>query len=199
MTRYRVAVIGASLGGTAVLKELMKGMKKGFEIPVVVVLHRSETFGDNENMIDLFKEYTPLSVKEAYDKEPIQKKCMYFAPSGYHLMVSGDCFHLSTEEKVSSARPSIDVLFESAARSWGTAVLAITLTSSSEDGVSGAGLIMKNGGKVLVQERLECRCGFLSESVLKNVSGAKEMKLRAIVDYLNKQVYFSEQGGGEDA
>jgi two-component system chemotaxis response regulator CheB len=92
-----------------------------------------------------------MLVVEADDKQPIERGHVYVAPPDYHLLVEGRAFALSTDERVQYARPSIDVLFESAADSFGDSVIGIVLTGSNTDGARGLAAIKDAGGVAIVQ------------------------------------------------
>jgi two-component system chemotaxis response regulator CheB len=91
-------------------------------------------------------------VVEVSDKESIQPGRIFLAPANYHLLVETNYFSLSTDEPVLYARPSIDVLFESAADVFGDKVIGVVLTGSNEDGARGALKIQQRGGRVIVQD-----------------------------------------------
>jgi two-component system chemotaxis response regulator CheB len=94
-----------------------------------------------------------LTVIEPDDKAPLLPGIVYVAPGNYHMLVerSGDCIALSTEPAVRFARPSIDVLFESVASSFGSRAIGVVLTGASDDGARGAQAIKRAGGRVIVQ------------------------------------------------
>ena len=111
---YQAIVIGTSYGGLEALKLILPRLHKGFPLPVIIVLH----IGDhsNDTFINLMNSVCVLDVKEAEGNEPIHAGVIYFAPPNYHLMVENNfTFSLSIAEKINFSRPSIDVLFESAA------------------------------------------------------------------------------------
>ena len=106
-------VMGASLGGLKAVQTLLSGLPPSFPLPIVLALHRHKE-GDDLLRHSL-QRHTALRVIEVMDKEPIQPAHVYLGPPDYHLLVEQDCFSLSADEPVQFARPSIDVLFESAA------------------------------------------------------------------------------------
>jgi len=146
----KAVVIGASYGGMEAIKTILKKLPHDFGIPVMVVLH----IGNNN--IDTFLSHlnnkTGFNVKEAEEKEPVKPGTVYFAPPNYHLQVE-DCFSLSlsTDEKVNFSRPSIDVLFETAAWAFKKELLGILLTGSNNDGAEGMRLIKQFGGTCIVE------------------------------------------------
>ena len=100
----------------------------------------------------LFAARCELPVHEPEDKEPIAAGIWFAAPD-YHLLVEADrTFSLSIDEPVKFSRPSIDVLFESAARVYGPDLLGVVLTGANDDGAAGSEMIRKLGGAVAVQD-----------------------------------------------
>ncbi len=92
-------------------------------------------------------------MREADDKELIKGSTVYFAPPDYHLLVETDGrMSLSSEEPVSYSRPSIDVLFESAAEAYGPGLVGIILTGANRDGAQGLRAICDAGGTAVVQD-----------------------------------------------
>jgi two-component system chemotaxis response regulator CheB len=145
-----VVVIGASLGGFDAVRLVLGGLPATFPAPLVLVQHR---MSDPDGLlVELLRVESPLPVSEPEDKDPILPGHVYLAPSDYHLLVERGFFSLSTEEPVCHARPSIDVLFQSAADSYGPSAIAVLLTGSNRDGASGARAVKDAGGRVLVQD-----------------------------------------------
>ena len=121
-----------------------------YPLPVAVVLHRGKDSGDA--LLELLARASALPVAEAHDKEPLLPGHVYPAPPDYHLLVEGNHLTLSVEPPVSSARPSVDVLFESPADAWGPGAIAVLLTGASTDGAQGVARVKQRGGVVLVQD-----------------------------------------------
>ncbi|HEX3596559.1 MAG TPA: chemotaxis protein CheB, partial [Polyangiaceae bacterium] len=143
-------VIGASLGGFDAVRTLLGVLPTDLAVPVVLVQHR---MSDPDGLlVELLGAESPLPVSEPEDKDPILPGRVYVAPSEYHLLVERGFFTLSMDEPVCYARPSIDVLFESAADSYGPTTIAIVLTGSNRDGAQGARAVKGAGGTVLVQD-----------------------------------------------
>ncbi len=148
---YSAAVIGVSAGGHAALTELFSHLQGNLCLPVLVVQHLHP---DQDGvMSDAVDHARSLTFKDAEDKEPARPGFVYFAPPNYHLMVErGGTLALSVEEKVNWARPSIDVLFESAVFAWAPALLGIILTGANSDGARGMELIKKHGGLTIAED-----------------------------------------------
>jgi two-component system chemotaxis response regulator CheB len=160
----RVVVIGASWGGLHALERLLMKLPAGFGLPVAVVLHRS---GDgDERLCELLRRHSPLAVHEAEDKAALAPGCVSVAPRGYHLLLDDGHVALSTEAPVRHSRPSIDVLFESAARAYGDAAIGVVLTGSNEDGAAGLRELRRHGGFAIVQDPGEAERGEMPAAAL---------------------------------
>ena len=145
-----VVAIGASLGGLDAVRALLRNIPENFMAPIVIAQHR---MSDPDGLlVDLLGGQSRLPVLEPDDKEPIQCGHVYVAPPDYHLIVEHGYFALSTDAAVCHARPSIDVLFESVALSYGALAIGVVLTGSSRDGADGARAVKAAGGRVLVQD-----------------------------------------------
>ena len=143
-------VIGASVGAIEALLEILPELPDDYPLSILVVVHVPP---DRKSLLaDLFAARCNLAVKEAEDKEPLSPGMIYFAPPNYHMLVETD-FHisLSSDEPVRFSRPSIDVLFESAADAYGDRVTGVILTGANSDGAQGLRAICDCGGNALVQ------------------------------------------------
>jgi len=148
---YQAVVIGVSAGGLEVLRVLLRLIPAGFGRSVIVVQHLHPL--QDGFFIEALDRVCSLPVREAEEKEPVMPGVVYFAPPNYHLLIEANrTFALSTDEKVNFSRPSIDVLFESAAEVYGPELIGIILTGASGDGAIGARRIKENGGLVIVQD-----------------------------------------------
>ena len=147
--KYEIVVIGTSWGGLAALETVFRGLPDDFNLPIAVVQHRGVL--STERLAATLRRFTALPVQDTQDKEPIVPGRIYLAPPDYHLMVEPGAFALSTEAPVWYARPSIDVLFESAADTYGPRVIGVVLTGASQDGAQGAAHIKARGGRMIVQ------------------------------------------------
>jgi two-component system chemotaxis response regulator CheB len=129
----KAIVAGASAGGITAITSLLKYLPAGYELPMIIVLHQSPHSGSF--WINNLNDRCQLQVKEAEEKEIIQKGNVYLAPPNYHLLIEKNrTFSLSVEEKVNFSRPSIDVLFETAADAFKDTLIGILLTGASRDG-----------------------------------------------------------------
>ena len=143
-------VVGASLGGMKALRLILQALPADFPETIAVVLHRHRESDDL--LVNLLQHGSRLPVTEVVDKEGICPGRVYLAPPDYHLLVEPAGFSLSTDDPVQFARPSIDVLFESAADTYGRGLIAVVLTGANNDGALGAARIQEKGGLVVVQD-----------------------------------------------
>jgi two-component system chemotaxis response regulator CheB len=144
-------VVGVSAGGLDALRVLLGLLPAGFAMPVVIAQHLHPQ--QDKSFIEIFGKACPLPVREAEEKEEAAPGVVYFAPPNYHLLIELDrTFSLSVDEKVNFSRPSIDVLFESAAEAYGAALIGVILTGASRDGAAGLRRIKETGGMAVVQD-----------------------------------------------
>lgn len=145
-----VIVVGTSLGGLVALTGMLRAMPAGFAVPMAVVQHRGKT--EDDALERLLAAQTSLRVSEPNDKDPLEPGRIYLAPADYHLLIEPTSIALSTAPPRNFARPSIDVLFESAAEAHGSGVIAVVLTGSNHDGAAGARRVKERGGRVFVED-----------------------------------------------
>jgi two-component system chemotaxis response regulator CheB len=149
--KYQIVVMGGSAGAMTVLVELLPDFPADFPVPIVIAVHLHPR-QDNAH-IERLASQCALRVKEADEKEPIQAGAIYLAPPNYHLLIESDrTFSLSIDERVNYARPSIDVLFETAAQVYGPQTIGVVLTGANNDGAGGLRLIKERGGLAIVQD-----------------------------------------------
>ncbi len=147
---YEAIVIGSSAGGLQAVKSIILGLPVDFATPVIIVQHLSP-LSDNF-MARYLNQLTHLQVKEADEKEPIRPGHVYIAPPNFHLLVEENfTLSLSVDEKVNFARPSVDVLFETAAIAYGSKLAGLILTGANNDGANGIRAVKANGGHTIAQ------------------------------------------------
>jgi len=150
MMSPEIIVIGASYGGLSALQTLLPVFPADFPIPVLVVQHRTRDAG--HGLCEYLQRRTRLSVVEPNDKDSIAPGHVYLAPPDYHLLVEAGGFALSVDAPVAHARPSIDVLFESAADAYRERAIAVILTGTNADGAAGVKRVKAHGGYTIVQD-----------------------------------------------
>ena len=165
---FELIAVGTSVGGLHALIALLGDLPATFHLPIVVVQHR--TPDTKSGLAELLQSHLHLTVVEADDKEAIEAGHVYLAPPDYHLLIEPDrTLALSTEGPVHYARPSIDVLFESAADVYRDALLGVILTGASSDGVKGAQRLKQWGGCLMVQDPATAESAVLPGAVLEAV------------------------------
>jgi two-component system chemotaxis response regulator CheB len=151
MPPYDLVVVGSSWGGLQALGRLLSDVPPDFEPPVVIAQHRHPDSQEG-TLRQLLQRQIERPVLEAEDKLPIEPRHVYVAPPDYHLLVERGSLALSLDDRVSYARPSIDVLFESAADAYGGGVVGVILTGANDDGARGLARIKEVGGVALIQD-----------------------------------------------
>jgi two-component system chemotaxis response regulator CheB len=176
-------VIGCSAGGVEALSGLLPAIPKSFRGAVFVVLHLPRE--RPSLLVDLYAPKCALVVREAEDKEPVAPGTIYFAPADYHLLVErGPALALSVDPPVNFSRPSIDVLFESAADVYGRRLLGIILTGASEDGAAGLEAVFRAGGTTCVQDPSTAYSSLMTASALRRVSAHHVLGLPELANLL---------------
>jgi two-component system chemotaxis response regulator CheB len=176
--RYAVVAIGTSWGGLAAMTKLLGELPVEFSIPIVIVQHRSK---DSERLLArLLQDATDLTVCEIEDKDALSPGTVHLAPANYHVMVEEGHFSLTIEEPVRFSRPSIDVMFTSAADTYGARAIGVVLTGANEDGSRGLKDIARRGGRALVQDPKSAEIPVMPEAALKAVPTAEVLRLEAI-------------------
>lgn len=179
---FDLIVVGASWGGLDALTVLVRGLPADFEVPVVVVQHRGP---DAQSFLsDLLQQWTGRKVLEPEDKEPIEPGHIYIAPANYHLLVETGHFSLTTEAPVRYSRPSIDVMFGSAAHAYGPRLIGVVLTGANEDGSRGLQCIEEYGGYCVVQDPATAEVATMPEAALRRVPRAAKLPLADIAAHL---------------
>ena len=147
-------VIGTSWGGLEALQRLLENVPDDLEVPIAIAQHRGPDSPDR-GLERILQRGSSRRIREVDDKQPIERSRSYLAPPDYHLLVERGSFALSTEERVRYARPSINVLFESAADAYGEDVIGVVLTGANEDGAAGLARIKERGGVAVIQDPVD--------------------------------------------
>lgn len=150
---FELIVIGTSWGGLQAIEILLSGLPKDFPLAIAIAQHRQRNAGDL--LCDLLQRHSVLPVLEVEDKVAIAPGYVYLAPADYHLLVEPGNFALSIEAPVLYSRPSIDLLFESAADAYTDRAIGVILTGANKDGSQGLATLKTRGGLAIVQEPSE--------------------------------------------
>lgn len=144
-----LVVMGASLGALDALRVILPAIPADFPAALIIVLHRDKE--ESGDLMPLLEASCALPIGFPLDKEPILAGRVYLAPPNYHLLVECGHFAFSLDAPENYARPSIDVLFESAAEDYGASVTGVVLTGMRQDGARGLATIKRHGGSAVVQ------------------------------------------------
>lgn len=182
MTAYSIVVIGTSWGGLAALTRLLGALPGDFNIPVVVVQHRSK---ESERLLpQLLQDATELTVCEMEDKDPLVPGTVHLAPANYHALIDTGSITLTVEDPVRFSRPSIDLLFISAADTYRSGTIGVVLTGANEDGSRGLKHIVQRGGLALVQDPKTAEIPIMPAAAIKLVPSAEVLRLDGIAPRL---------------
>lgn len=148
--KYGAIVIGVSAGGFHALSLLLSELPANYPVPVIVVQHRTKDYPDL--LENLLQEKCVIKIKQADEKEKISAGMVYLAPPDYHLLIEADkTFSLSANEYAGYSKPSIDILFETAAEAYARELAGIILTGMNSDGAKGIEAIKLAGGTTIAQ------------------------------------------------
>jgi two-component system chemotaxis response regulator CheB len=190
--RPELVAIGASAGGFDALMLLLAALKPGFPFAAVALLHLPATH--EGSLASVFGTRLGVPTFEAQARAPVGAGRVYFAPSGYHLLVEADrTFSLSCDPPVLFSRPSIDVLFESCADAYGTAAAAMLLTGANSDGGAGMARIKQAGALALVQDPAQAAYPAMPEAALAACTPDAVLPLEGLRDLL---AHWSRPGEG---
>lgn len=181
--KYKAVVIGASAGALEALSKILPALPADYPLPIIVVVHLPP---DKKSvMAELFQAKCKMAVREADDKEPLEAGVVYFAPPNYHLLIEQD-YHLSlsNDEHVLFSRPSINVLFETAADAYNDTLIGIVLTGANNDGADGLRKIADCGGLVLVQNPEQAYASAMPQAALDECQNAKSLSVDEITAFL---------------
>lgn len=148
---YELVVIGASWGGLDAVGRLLSALPDDFPGPIAIAQHRGPDSDDGALERTLSRR-AGRPVQEVEDKDPILRGGVYVAPAQYHLLIEKAAFALSVEARVQYSRPSIDVLFESAAEAYRDELIGIVLTGANRDGAAGLARVKQRGGCAVVED-----------------------------------------------
>lgn len=183
--KYKTIVIGTSAGGLFALSVILEKLPSGYPVPLVVVQHRSK---DQKGVLEeVLQIKCKISIKQADEKEKIEGGFVYIAPPDYHLLIENDqTFSLSSDEPVHFSRPSIDVLFETAAMVFKDTLIGIILTGANDDGAAGIAAVKEYGGLTIAQHPDEAQFPFMPEASIETKSVQYIWSLTEIKNFLLK-------------
>jgi two-component system chemotaxis response regulator CheB len=184
-SKVEAVVVGASAGAVEAFSEILPRLPSGYHLPLIAVIHLP---ADQKSILaELFQAKCKLTVKEVEDKELILPGTVYFAPANYHVLVEQDHrLSLTVEEQVLYSRPSIDVLFTSAADAYGDHLAGVILSGANSDGANGLKAICEGGGRAIVQSPETAFAPEMPRAALRACPNALELKLEEISEYLQR-------------
>jgi len=180
---YDAIVIGVSSGGFTALNKLFTVLHKPLPIPIIIVQHRqAQSQGDLEAF---YSKHFELNIRNISDKQPIKPHSIYIAPASYHLLIESDkTFALSVDELVLYSRPSIDVLFLSAAEVFKDKLIGIILTGANSDGAMGLQAIKQHGGLTIVENPKTAHIDTMPASAVKLVQPDYVIDYKEIIELI---------------
>jgi len=179
----KAVVIGGSAGSFTIVTRILSGIPKNFSLPLILCLHRLKD--KREGFKEALEIKSQIPVMEPDDKQPILPGVAYLAPANYHLLIEPSMnFALSTTDLVQYSRPSIDVMFESAADSFQNHLLAFLLSGANRDGASGMRSIQMKGGYTIVQDPKECTMVTMPEAALKIAKIDEVLSTEQMIEFL---------------
>jgi two-component system chemotaxis response regulator CheB len=147
-------VIGCSTGGPRALSQVLPGLPADFPVPVLVAQHMSAGF--TRSLAARLDRESAITVKEAEDGEDLNTGTVYLAPGDWHMEViaagTGARISLNQKPPVLGVRPSVDMLFTSAAAAFGSECLGVILTGMGHDGAKGVRALKEARGSILAQD-----------------------------------------------
>lgn len=180
---HDLVAIGASWGGLDVLRDILSGLPADLDAAVVVAQHRSPESHPTA-FRDLLGAVTRLTVCEAGDKDELRPGTAYIAAPDYHLLVDGSRLELTTDEPVHYARPSIDVLLETAAESYRDRCVGVVLTGANDDGAHGLARVAELGGTAIVQDPATAQRDEMPLAALRSTPSARVTPVAEIAPLL---------------
>jgi two-component system chemotaxis response regulator CheB len=182
---FEAVAIGISAGGLTVLKKLLSALPGDFSLSMIIIQHISPR--SDASWIKALDRLSALSVKEAEEKDPIEKGCVYVAPANYHLLAENDkTLSLTIGERVNYARPSIDVFFETAAEAFKEKLIGIVMTGANNDGAKGLKTIKDHGGLTIVQDPATAEAAYMPNAAIAAARPHHILSPEDIIEFLIK-------------
>ena len=180
---FQIVVIGASAGGLHALSVLLEKLPSDYLLPIIVVQHRSKD--QRELLEEVLQSKCRLFVKQADEKESICTGYVYIAPPDYHLLVEqSKTFSLTSDKHVKYSRPSIDLLFETAADVYNEKLIGIILTGANNDGSEGLLHVKNRGGLTIVQDPATAEFPYMPDASIRLGAAHWITSLEEIATYL---------------
>jgi two-component system, chemotaxis family, protein-glutamate methylesterase/glutaminase len=192
---FDVVVIGTSAGGLSAVAVLLDGLPSAFPVPVVLVLHLSP---DRPSLlVDVLARRTRLRVQWAVDGGRLEAGTVHVAPPNHHVVFKADGTLLLVQSpRIHFSRPSVDMLFASAAQAFGSRTLAIILTGTGNDGSDGVPVVHRHGGVVIAQDEASSQFFSMPREAIESGAVSFVLPLSAIAPEICRLVALGVAGGG---
>ncbi len=179
-------VIGGSAGALDALLAIVPALPDELVTPILVALHVSPHHPSR--LADLLGRHATRPVCEPEDKQPIRAGTIYVAPPDYHLLVErNETCALSVDAPLNYSRPSIDMLFDSAADAFGPAVTGVVLSGANDDGARGLARIFAAGGCCVVQSPSAAPHAAMPTAAVQRAREAHVLAVGEIVPFLARR------------
>jgi two-component system chemotaxis response regulator CheB len=147
-------LIGISTGGPNALADMLPSLPKTYSPPILIVQHMPPIF--TKFLSDRLASKCALPVKEAAEGDEVENGHIYIAPGDQHMTIAREGtsvrIRLNQNTPENSCRPSVDVLFRSAAKVYGHGAMAVIMTGMGQDGLRGCEAVKEAGGRILAQD-----------------------------------------------
>ena len=184
---FKAVAIGVSTGGVSALKFVLGALPADFPVPVLITTHI--TPDSDDGLALLLNTLSAIRVKEADEQETTSPGTVYLAPANYHLLVERNGnLALSVDPPVNFSRPSVDVLFESAADVYGSALIGIIMTGAGSDGSRGLLKIKNRGGLTIIQEPADAEMDSMPKSAMQLQKADYVVPLKVIPNLLMRLI-----------
>jgi len=182
--KIEAIVVGGSWGGIDAVIKILSALPPDFKPAMIIALHRPRNV--KSSLESILEKYTKIPLSEPCDKEEIKFNHIYLAPANYHLLVEKQrTFSLDLAAPVNYFRPSIDVLFESAAEAYGKLLAGILLSGANKDGGEGMQTIAENGGFTIVQDPSSAASGIMPEAALRLIKPDFLGNIHSIIELIS--------------
>ncbi len=189
---YKAIVVGVSAGGFEALNTILPALPADLTLALLIVQHRPADA--DSYMTESLNKKCAITVKEADEKELIMPGVAYMAPANYHMLVELErTISLSTSPPVGYSRPSINVLFETAADAYGAELVGMVLTGANSDGAHGLKVIVEHGGLAVVEDPESAAEKNMPLAALKCVKRGHVLRLEQIAPFISKLALEAEQ------
>jgi two-component system, chemotaxis family, protein-glutamate methylesterase/glutaminase len=184
MNSGKTVLIGGSAGSFKVVTGIIASIPADFHFSVILCLHRLKNV--RNGFAEAISANNKLKIREPFHNEALKPGIIYLAPSNYHLMVENDkTFSLSVDEVVNHSRPSIDILFDTAAEVFGNSCIGILLSGANSDGAKGMMKLKKAGALTIVQDPGHAEISSMPKACLDLITPDYVMNPMEIINYIS--------------